>query len=57
MMQMFTLFSSEDDDGRDFTLPDLGILHDAVTGNNPLGSYATTRIVDVLFQEMTRFTL
>ncbi|XP_040074959.2 uncharacterized protein LOC115332616 [Ixodes scapularis] len=51
------VISSEDDDGRDFTLPDLGILHDAVTGNNPLGSYATTRIVDVLFQEMTRFTL
>lgn len=54
---IFSGFSSEDDGGRRCSLPDLGLLHGAVTGNNTLGPHVTTRIVGVLFQEMTRNTM
>lgn len=49
--------SSEDGDGRCFSLPELGFLHEAVRGNNALGSFATTRIVGVSLQKMTRHTM
>ncbi|KAM7303265.1 sterile alpha motif domain-containing protein 3-like [Ixodes scapularis] len=49
--------SHGDDDGAGFVLPDFDFLKAAAAGGKPLGSYVTTRIVDVLFQEMATHTL
>ncbi|CAN7981448.1 unnamed protein product [Ixodes pacificus] len=49
--------SHGDDDGAGFVLPDFDFLKAAAAGGKPLGSYVTTRIVDVLFQEMATHTV